>query len=135
MVAIAFIALVLFSCIIFIAVYEKIYDEKIYPGAHIGLHSFSGATRDEALKQINSFQTRLESNGIIFTYKNKTMPMYPVVVAPGDLDLTYELFAFDPNETVNNLFSLGRSGTFLKNLNRRRRFFPDETARHMRYSF
>lgn len=110
------ISLVAAACfILFIAAYERIMNGKIYPGAHIGLHSFSGATRDEALKQIQSFQTSLEAEGIIFTYKNKTVSMYPVVVAPGDLDLTYELFSLDPNETVKNLFALGRSGSFFEN--------------------
>lgn len=111
----SFVAVVCFG-VFFIAAYEKIYDGKIYPGVYIGQHSLSGATRDEAMKQIHSFQTRLEADGIIFTYKNKTMPMYPVVVAPGDLDLTYELFSLDPNETVKNLFAIGRSGALLENL-------------------
>ena len=100
----------LFGAAIFI--FEKKYKDKAYPGIHLGTQNVSGFTQDELKNSIIQYRTNVETNGVVFIYKDKQATIYPQIIATGDPDLTYELFHINIEGTVAGVLAIARTGNF-----------------------
>jgi len=112
--AIFFIFLIIILSAFFI--FEKKYENKIYPNVYIGNINLGGKTTDEALKIINQEVDKLNQNGIVFKldyFQETFMP----TVASIEGDLTYKAILIDTESTINKSFDFARKEkTFKENL-------------------
>lgn len=100
----------------FIWFYENKYQSKVYPEVFLGAYNLSGLQREETEKIIIDFRRNLETKGLLFRYKDKQTQIFSQVTAADDLDLVYEIVRIDINQTLNNIFNIGRTGSWWTNL-------------------
>lgn len=79
-------------------------DNTICKGVFIDEVDVSGMTRAEAQKAVNNFVDGLRSKGVAIMVGDN-----PVYTTLGDLGYTYE-----PNDSIEQAFSLGQSGNLIK---------------------
>jgi len=102
-------------------VYAYEYEDKIFSGVVIGDRDFSGMTREEAFVVINDFRQELLQQGFSFIFMDmdgleRAVVVYPFVYIDdenGDQKAKY-FVNVDVNATINELFKIGRRGTFVK---------------------
>lgn len=112
-VAIFFILLAM-TALIFL-VFEKTYQNKIYPGVHLGNIDLSGKTKAQVAYLINQKINKIDQTGIAFTY-NKQQVNLMSVVSSIEGDLAYSVIDFDPEDTITEAVSFGRKSNFFQNL-------------------
>ncbi len=96
-------------------VYEKFYQEKIYPGVYLGEIDLSGYGKESAKLELNKKIDKLSQTGIAFKYHNQETVLYPLI-ASLEGDIVKEVIVFDTESTINNLLNYGRQGSFFKRL-------------------
>lgn len=106
-----FIASVLISYFIF----EKKYQNKVYPGVFLGATNLSGLTKDDVTALINKKIDHMNQNGIVFTYNNNAATLYPLVSSI-EGDLAYQIIDFDTEKAADSAISYGRDENLINNL-------------------
>ncbi|HBH46655.1 MAG: hypothetical protein A2445_02600 [Candidatus Jacksonbacteria bacterium RIFOXYC2_FULL_44_29] len=101
-----------FSFLMVVWGYEIKYQGRVYAGIMLGRNKISGLKRAELAELINNYKRSLESDGMLFTYKNQQVTVWPQVVATTDPDLTYELVSVNTEATLENIMEIGRTGDF-----------------------
>ena len=96
-------------------IFEKCYQNKIYPGARLGNIDLGGMTFEQAKKTINQKVDMINQNGTIFHYHNYQATLLPLISSV-EGDLAYQLISFDLEKTINPIFNYGRDKNFKKNL-------------------
>lgn len=91
------------------------YKDKIYPGIKIGNISLSGLTSQEAEKLINEESGRIYQQGLNLSYNNQNVNLPSVTSA--NTDLSFSIFTFDTEETLENIERISPKGSFLSYLN------------------
>ena len=98
--------------------FQKKYDNKIFPGIKLGNLDLGGKTRDEAKKIINEKIDQIGQNGIKFKYNSQETTITPSIFS-FDADLAYQIITFNPDQTVEEIFSFGRNKSLFGNLRNR----------------
>lgn len=88
----------------------------IYPNVYIGGVAFGGKTFDEAHALLQSTWDEIYTQGVEVLYNNERMVLYPMVTAPGDPDLSYEVITLDSESTMQQLIAIGREGPLWQRL-------------------
>lgn len=94
--------------------YENKYEGKIYPGVSIGEIDIGSKTLLEAEEIINKELDRLNQAGIVFSYENKDLTIFPIISSP-DGAVVDILISFNIEEVLNRAVLVGRSGNILNN--------------------
>ncbi|MEA3464038.1 MAG: peptidoglycan binding domain-containing protein, partial [Patescibacteria group bacterium] len=103
---------------VFISTYltfEKIYQNKIYPGVWIGEINLKGKTAEQAKDIINKQVNDISQSGIVFHYQKKQTAITPTI-ASADGSFAYQIISFDAEKSVNQAYSFGRDNAFFSNL-------------------
>lgn len=95
-------------------IFNKIYQDKIYPNIFIGDLNLSGRTAGEAKRLINAEINKISQNGIIFSYKDKRTTVMPIITST-DADLAIQVITFNPDLAVELALNYGRSGNWFIN--------------------
>jgi len=95
--------------------YENKYEDKIYPGVIIGDIDIGGKTLLEAEGIMNKELDRLNQAGIIFSYENKDLTIFPIISSP-DGAVVDILISFNVEEVLSRAILVGRSGNILNNI-------------------
>ena len=95
--------------------FEKIYTNKIYPSVYLGNINLGGYTADQAKNLLNQKIDRLNQNGIQFFYNRHQVTLLPLI-ASVESDLVYQIINFEVENTINQIYSLGRGDNFYHNL-------------------
>lgn len=96
-------------------VFEKKFQEKIYPGVFIANIDLSGKTKKEALLLLNKKIDNVKQEGIIFEHENLKSTLFPVISSV-EGDLAYQVIRFDIDKNIEEAFNVGRNKDFKKNL-------------------
>ncbi len=108
-------------CILFYGIaltyifFEDSYKDKVYPGVRINGLDLSGKTASEVQDLINERVNVIYFDGIYFEYKDKKEKLEPII-SSSDGAWSYQIINFDINDTIKNVFSVGRKDNFLINL-------------------
>jgi len=95
-------------------VFEKTYQNKVYPGVRLGDIDLSGKTGSQVSYLINQRVNKINQTGIVFTY-NKQQVNLMSVVSSIEGDLAYSIINFEPESTIKEAFSFGRKSNFFQN--------------------
>lgn len=96
-------------------IFEKLYQNKIYPGVSLAKFNLGGKTTEQAMLLINQEINSINQNGIIFIYKTHQKIIFPVISSV-ETDLAYQIINFDVEKTTNQAFAFGRNDSFFINL-------------------
>ena len=105
---------------LFILGYQVVFAETVFPGVTLNGKDMGGMSQYEVADFLSEFEKDLE-NGFIFTFadihgKTQRITVTPEVLSY-DLDIPgYKLYTFQKEETLNNLFLVGRQGGVFSNL-------------------
>src|SRR3989338_5081442 len=88
-------------------VYEEFHEVRFYKGVKIGQIDVSGLTVKQAEEYLDGWSSFFESDGLPFYYKNVHTYVRPEVVG-ADLDLTFDVFAFNFDKTLQEAYAHGR---------------------------
>ncbi len=94
--------------------YEIKYEDKIYPRANIGDIDIGGKTLLEAEEIINKELDRLNQSGVVFSYGNKDLTIFPIISSPDGVVVDI-IISFNVEEALNRAILVGRSGNILNN--------------------
>ncbi len=97
-------------------IYHYTYANEVYPRVRIGSLDIGGQTKSETADTLDKKIDEEIGQGFKFIYKNKTVLINPVIIAPEDPDLTYTLVYFDTERMAREAFSFGHNGNLLSNL-------------------
>ncbi len=112
-IAIIFFILILKFFIIYIT-FEKVYENKIYPGVFLGKYDLGGKTVEQVQQMLNQQINKLNQIGLPFYYKDQSVVIYPVI-ASIDSDLAYQVINFNVEQTLNEAIHFGRTDNFIYN--------------------
>lgn len=96
-------------------IFEKIYENKIYPNVYLGDINLGEKTKDEALSLINNKTDNIKQAGINFYLKNQTAKIFPLISSP-EGDIVYEIIYFDQEKTAAEAVNYGRDDNFFISL-------------------
>lgn len=113
-VAAIFFILLAMTALIFL-VFEKTYQNKIYPGVRLGDINLGGKTRIQVAYLINQKINKIDQTGIVFKY-NKQQTNLMSVVSSIESDLAYSVIDFEPEDTIAEAISFGRKSNFFQNI-------------------
>ena len=99
-------------------VFDKIYQDKIYPNIFLGDLNLGGQTAEQARKLINEEINKISQTGVIFSHKNKRATITPVI-ASADGDLAIQIINFSADSAVEAVLNYGRRGNWFINLERK----------------
>ncbi len=102
----------------FSVVFDRIYQNKIYPNIFIGSLNIGGQTAEQAKKLINEEINKISRTGTVFSYKNNKTTIVPVI-ASADGDLAIQIISFNPEQTVETALNYGRGRGFFMNLEKK----------------
>ncbi|MCG2697696.1 peptidoglycan binding domain-containing protein, partial [Candidatus Parcubacteria bacterium] len=109
-----FIACLITASLYFI--FEKKYQNKIYPGVWIGEINLGGKTVEQAKSLINEEINNINQSGITFYYEKNKAPIMPTIIST-ESDFAYQIINFDSEKSVDQAYNLGRDKDFFSNLN------------------
>ncbi|MFH1098443.1 MAG: VanW family protein [Candidatus Uhrbacteria bacterium] len=95
------------------ATYERAYADRIFPGVMIGSIDVGGQTKTEATEKVQRTIDSFLSSGIRFELGNRLVTVNPIVIAPRDPDLHYELVAVDIPGLVADAYAMGRDDSIV----------------------
>ena len=95
--------------------FEKNYQNKIYPGVYLNGIDLSGKSREQAQYLINQKVDEISQKGIVFYTNSHRVTIFPVI-ASAEMDLAYNIIDFDVEAAVEQAYLIGRQGDFLKKL-------------------
>ena len=96
-------------------VFEKIYENKIYPGVWLGEINLSSKTINQAEDIINEKINNINQSGIIF-YRDKSSATVMPVVASSQSDFAYQVIDLDSRNAINQAVNFARDDTFFNNI-------------------
>lgn len=86
--------------------YSLVYANKIYPNIYIGEENFSSLPKEKAIQKLEDLINKNLDKKIVLKYEDKIWE-----INAKDINLNY-----NKNETIEKLYSIGRSDNFLNNL-------------------
>ncbi len=92
------------------ALYARANRGRIYHGVQIGSFPVGGLTPAAAEKVVQAAVGTLRQSGLVFSYRDRNLPVPMTVSAAADLDLTYEVITYDVPATVARAYAYGRTG-------------------------
>lgn len=98
--------------------YQRIYQDKFFNGLKLAHINLSGKTLAEARRLITQRTDAFSREGITIVYQNKNLNIPATVIAP-DPDASFDLFIFNPEESLRTLIAVGRGGGALTNVKER----------------
>ncbi len=107
--------ILLASAAIGLFVFDKIYQNKIYPNIYVGDFKLGGLTALEAKDLLNRQTDKIAQTGVTFSYKNSQTTVMPVL-SYGDADLAIQVISFNAEKTAGEAFNYGRGGNVFINL-------------------
>lgn len=96
-------------------VFEKKYQNKIYPGIKFNNIELGGLTKNSVKEIFNEKINLINSKGIKFIYNDYSEILYPTI-SSFDQDLAYQVISFDVDSTVEKIYSINRKDNFFNNL-------------------
>jgi len=87
--------------------FEKKYENKVYPGVYVGNINLGGKSFLEVQTILNEKVNLLDQNGISFRYQGKQVKVFPTLSSV-EGDLAYQIIDFEVDRTVNEVINLGR---------------------------
>ncbi len=96
-------------------IFEKTYQNKIYPGIYLNGIDLSGKSPEQASGLINQKIDAIHQKGIVFYANSHRVTVFPVI-ASAEMDLAYNIIDFDVETAVEQAYLIGRQSAFLKNL-------------------
>ncbi len=114
---------IIFFILLFLAVsglfiFEKIYQNKIYPNIFIGTLNLSGQSAEQAKKLINTEINKISQAGVVFSYKDSQTTITPVI-ASADGDLAIQIIYFNADLAAETALNYGRRDNFFINLEKK----------------
>ena len=88
--------------------YEQAYQDRIFPGVRIGSTPVGELTKAEATARMQKVMDAYLGHGIPYALGGKIVTINPVISAPQDPDLTYEIIDVDIPTLVDEAFAVGR---------------------------
>jgi len=113
LVAIFFVAIII--VVIGILIFEKKYQDKIYPGIYIGKINFGGQTVEQAEELINQQINLIHQNDINFEYSGREISLM-TTISSFEGGLSREIISFDSKKTIGQAINFGRGTNFFFNL-------------------
>lgn len=95
--------------------FEKIYQNRIYPNVFVGDVDLSGKSLEEAQKILNKKIDEINQSGFKFYNDQDETTLLPII-SSFDGDLTKEVISFKTEETVKTAYLTGRNLDFFSNL-------------------
>jgi vancomycin resistance protein YoaR len=89
-------------------IFERYYQNKIYPGVAVGQVYLGGKTAEQAKNILESKINDINQNGLKFDFGENEATITPII-ASFNGDLAYEVINFDVDDTVAGAMSVGRS--------------------------
>jgi len=99
-------------------VFDKIYQDKIYPNIFIGDLSLGGKTIEQAKELLNTEINKISQTGVVFSYKDSRTTITPII-ASADGGLAIKIINFNADETAEAAFNYGRYNNFFINLEKK----------------
>jgi len=99
-------------------IFDKIYQNKIYPNIFIGNLNLGGKTIDQAKELINTEINKISQTGVVFSYKDKQTTIMPVI-ASVDADLAIQIINFNTDLTTETALNYGRHNNFFIDLEKK----------------
>ena len=96
-------------------VYKMTYRNKIYYGARVGSLDLSGKSKEQAKVLVQAKADKLIDGGVEFYFKDNKFKLEPVISTGSS---AYELWLYNPDKIVDQLYGLGRSKDLLDNWKR-----------------
>lgn len=96
-------------------IFNKIFQDKIYPNIFAGDLNLGGRTSDQAKQLLNREIDKISQQGLVFSYHNYQAAIMPVA-ASADGDLAYPIINFDAEQTAAAALNYGRDHNFFINL-------------------
>lgn len=114
-------------------VFDKIYQDKIYPNIFLGDLALDGRRIEETKKLINSEVNKISQNGIIFSYKDKQAAITPII-ASADADLAIQVINFNAETAAAAALNYGRDGNFFINFEKKLSLLINKKNLHLEVS-
>ncbi len=90
------------------------YRNRINPGVKIGSVELSGLTLEEAEEKLAAAASNKETTGILVSYNDKKIFLPSITAAT--TDLSFPIFIYNREETINNLVEFNYTDSFLSYL-------------------
>ncbi len=93
------------------------YAEKIVPGVRLAQYPVGGKSKEYSEDLLREYSDRLQSDGALFRYDKKVVPLYPQSIPFGSdspVNTQAPLFGLDNEKTLLSLFSVGRDGSIIQ---------------------
>ena len=113
--------LIILAGVIFL--YDLHYKNKVFNGVRIGELSLAGKTQEQTKVLVQAKTDKLADQGIEFYFKDKSYLLEPIISAGESSGLAYELWQFEPASIADELYHLGRSGSWWQNTKARINLF------------
>lgn len=88
--------------------------KTIAPGVIIGNLAVGGLTTDQAAKLLASQTEAISDSGLPLVFDDQRVDFKSTVADFSNLELAYEIFNYNPDESVEAAWALGRSGNWFK---------------------
>lgn len=98
------------------ATYGHSYQGHIYPGVKVGVVDVGGLTPTQAEAELQHAWDQITSQGIRVVAGQRSLILFPIISAPNDPDITYELMRFDSTATALSAYQIGRQGSWWRQL-------------------
>lgn len=99
-------------------IFDKIYQDEIYPNIFIGNLNLGGQTAEQAKELINKKINQISQAGVVFSYKNKRATIMPVI-ASADADLAIQIINFKTDLAAEAALNYGRQDNWFINLEKK----------------
>jgi vancomycin resistance protein YoaR len=110
---ILFLFFLIFTLALFLIAFEVAYAYKIYPYASVANIEVSGKTKSEAVEILIKKTDAVVSKGLDFAYQDKKVNITSTLIGLNSGDFFGEIFSYDVNQTVNNVYNKGHLGDWL----------------------
>jgi len=91
-------------------VMQLIWVDTVYPGVRVSVLELGKLNQTEAHELLQKKINNIETTGYEFVLSKNQVVVFPLITAPGDPDLTYELIHFDIEQIFNQAMLVGRQG-------------------------
>ena len=125
--------LIILAGVIFL--YDLHYKNKVFNGVRIGELSLAGKTQEQTKVLVQAKTDKLADQGIEFYFKDKSYLLEPIISAGESSGLAYELWQFEPASIADELYHLGRSGSWWQNTKARINLFIFGSSGSIGYQF
>jgi len=115
--------------------YDLHYKNKVFDGVRIGELSLAGKTQEQTKVLVQAKTDKLADQGIEFYFKDKSYLLEPIISAGESSGLAYELWQFEPASIADELYHLGRSGSWWQNTKARINLFIFGSSGSIGYQF